>query len=1451
MIGKNNHYLKNTKEGTKVESYSIKKFKVGTASVVIGASIFFGAGAVAQASEEVSNNTISDNTTNSNISEDVAGAPVAIEQPVAKDTTKEDVASAVASKLNATEKETLDKTSLTKLIEEIDGKFSNGKYDSKTEESVNRLKAVLEEVRTVLNNATTQAELTKAQARLATATTQLKTKPTEKKVAPEVDTTNGKQTVGKKAENTEKATESNSIANSGTRDERTGKALNKENAFRTDGTTTDNDPSANQTYREPDEDADLKTLAKKLLGLNATVENNAKLANEMNTLGASKKVEKGTVKEIDEFGGWKAVDGGVFAIARRTEEGVYPLETINSTLDDTVWLQEQAFDRDTEYTLLLSKSRTRHNRTEEVFDGSKYKPRGEGSGITKNVARYKGIEKIFTAYSTAEGSDVVIKFKPGYVGDSDGSKAKYKVQVYSISGNQETPVYETTFDPSRSVSDNKKIVTKATDGTNAPKIKISRASNSTTIDAGVDNTTRPGFIGKREAEKLMAEAKNLPNGKAGTFTSKPITLPKGADHYKVRISLAEQDRTGMSYQAWDDKYSVPVTGADFSIAQDTTRVAKSLLQKVYDKLIETVDKDKRGKTPETQATYQNQLDAIKEALTPGKYTSTKDYQDLLKFALEKQKALKVDKSALTRSKASLDNLVNEDPTPGKTPETVKAYNQAKTVAEQEAEKAKAVIESDTSTVDEVAQAVANVKAARAELTTARTLLVVAASDAQKTKLQNDLDALKPADTNGKTEESITEYGNRYNELKSKLEKAKEVAKNVLGKTVNAGKDEATYAQIEVDKIKAELDKAATLLKDKGDTTALEQAKNDLNDFINQQTTARVTDGKTKDSQNTYTTAKSQAEQAVTDAQDVIDNENSTTEDVARALENVKAKKAALEAAKNSLVEAATPEQIKALEEDVAKLVRANTDEKTPESIAKYNNQFTNLEEELNKAKDAVRAVKEAGQNATKLAALEAQTKVDKVYKKLEEERAKLVDKATEDQKIELRKVEEELKTVDTTGKTKESIAEYNSEVAKLNSQIENAKNAVKTLLDKGDNAGKLEAYALQTEINKLKGKLDDAATRLRNIDKSADKKEIETAAKNATDVIDSDPNLTEDKKVIAKARIAEEARKAIDEIENATIEENVIIAKNSGILAIAREAAKAEIEAALKAQEKAIEAKAESTTEEKDKAKEAAKAKAEEAKANIDKAADKATVTSAKEAGEEAISQIQPEAEVKKAAKQVIAEKLEAKLAEIETAANSTTEEKEEAKEAAKAKAQAATAAIDKAKDNESVEKALRLFLYQIDQEGLVFDLPSLDIEDSLKLLINGTVVVEQGKKISDEDILAKINLPKGVEVINIEKPTTLALGKTQARVELKLSDGTIITIEVPIEVIKGESASSEMKRSPEQTSANEQVSTNITSKKLPNTGATETNTGLAGLGLGIFGGLLAAAKRRRERKED
>lgn len=135
MIGKNNQYLKDRKDGTRVESYSIKKFKIGAASVVVGASIFLGMGSIAQASEEISDNTIKDNTLKApetgNI--EVRGTELK-ETPKesVKPTTKENVSQAVSKKLEAS---VLDKTKLSVLIGEIDNKIAFGSYSNKTEES--------------------------------------------------------------------------------------------------------------------------------------------------------------------------------------------------------------------------------------------------------------------------------------------------------------------------------------------------------------------------------------------------------------------------------------------------------------------------------------------------------------------------------------------------------------------------------------------------------------------------------------------------------------------------------------------------------------------------------------------------------------------------------------------------------------------------------------------------------------------------------------------------------------------------------------------------------------------------------------------------------------------------------------------------------------------------------------------------------------------------------------------------------------------------------------------------------------------------------------------------------------------------------------------------------------------------------------------------------------------
>ena len=175
MVGKNNQYLKSTKEGTRVESYSIKKFKVGAASVVIGASIFFGVGAVAQASEEVSNNTIADNTTNAGTKADVSTAPVTTAQPVAKETTKEDVATAVAEKVAVeTPKaeaptKVVDKAALKVSIERLEKKLATAKNaDEVALKTVREEKAKAEakestevkEAKKELTQVTSEAEVT-------------------------------------------------------------------------------------------------------------------------------------------------------------------------------------------------------------------------------------------------------------------------------------------------------------------------------------------------------------------------------------------------------------------------------------------------------------------------------------------------------------------------------------------------------------------------------------------------------------------------------------------------------------------------------------------------------------------------------------------------------------------------------------------------------------------------------------------------------------------------------------------------------------------------------------------------------------------------------------------------------------------------------------------------------------------------------------------------------------------------------------------------------------------------------------------------------------------------------------------------------------------------------------------------------------------------------------------
>ncbi|RJP07373.1 DUF1542 domain-containing protein, partial [Streptococcus pseudopneumoniae] len=421
-------------------------------------------------------------------------------------------------------------------------------------------------------------------------------------------------------------------------------------------TATDDDPDAHQTYEAPGDDASVDTLANKLKELPETVENEKKLAN-IDQVGATKSINPGEVSEVDEFGGWKAVaaDGtaGKFAVARKTDRGVFPIETVNVTRNVNSYIahvDENSFDRSNEYALLLSKVRTYATKDEETFDRQPFKDvdtnggRGEAPQIAKGLKGFNGIEKTYKAYSSSTGTGVNISFKTGFTGDIDGYKAGYKVEVLAKLEDGNTKfIYNQNFRPDQSIDDmNKRVVSVNADD----RIKFT-VSRNPTPSTDILN------------EKLAGQKNNQGN-RTGTFTSKSIVLPKGATEYTVRISASDNSKLGMGYQVPWKHYALPIVGTGFSVTQDTSKVAKDLSQKVYDELARQKEEDTKWSTPETKAAYDEKLQKIKDKIDSE--ASTSDYKTVVEEALEKRKQLDEEQQIKNKAKKAIEDKLKEKET---------------------------------------------------------------------------------------------------------------------------------------------------------------------------------------------------------------------------------------------------------------------------------------------------------------------------------------------------------------------------------------------------------------------------------------------------------------------------------------------------------------------------------------------------------------------------------------------------------------------------------------------------------------------------------------------------------------------------------------------------------------------------------------------------------------------
>ena len=321
------------------------------------------------------------------------------------------------------------------------------------------------------------------------------------------------------------------------------------------------DPNAHLSFNDPDHTVTVEEMWKIIQNMPDDFQNNERsYLRNMDTLGDNlrfdgngnvtndpngKKLQPGEIREISSFGGWTAImkkDGttGKFAVGMKNKEGYFTGwytdkdghrqegGMLGSDALDRIYLHEQALDRRFKYMLMLAKGRTIANKDDKAQDGSPFNIVTANSAENKanlaslpvkdredilqhapNIEGFNGIEKMFTAFSTAYGSRLKIEFVTGYISDFEGSKGTYRIVVKAIKkDNSEETVYDHTINRIDGVVENEERYSQGVDLSgfnNTIKSLLKNEYNKKVTDlADAKYKEKYPGRGKKDREKLDA-----------------------------------------------------------------------------------------------------------------------------------------------------------------------------------------------------------------------------------------------------------------------------------------------------------------------------------------------------------------------------------------------------------------------------------------------------------------------------------------------------------------------------------------------------------------------------------------------------------------------------------------------------------------------------------------------------------------------------------------------------------------------------------------------------------------------------------------------------------------------------------------------------------------------------------------------------------------------------------
>ena len=1252
MIGKNNQYLKKTKEGTKVETYSIKKFKVGTASVVIGASIFFGAGAVAQASEEVSKNTTTDNSKNEGATLGGAVSGKVVANPVAKETTKEEVAAGVAAKLGVKETEqetaketvkTLDKTQLSGFISEIEGKISSGSYANKTEESVANLVADLNAAKATLESATTQEELTKAYQKLVVSVnSKLRNKPVEKKETPVVDSTTPNETAGKKAENVEKKVETNSIENTGAKDPRTGKEIAKNTAFRA---AVNQDPKVDFSFSIPDE--------KKIY-----IYNEEHFSLEIPVYSETGKIRYATIKKgsRQRFPNVAGTDNDLDVEFGFTATVINRAETTGVTSDASqanpakiviTGRPNDILKKHRDYTKQENQTLNVGTRYIQVVDDQGRENLKKGDSIADPGYFYLVLKSQAKKYALrSQGTDEKISVSSlTNPTAEDLKKIKDSIQLE----------YSTTNEDARFADKRGTLVEHPEDVIQSVNI----------VGNNIVVTFTDGSTKTKPVSEIVQ--KNIP----------PVVNLPYSNEANRNIYIYSGEETDLTFTATDESKikDLKLRGPgdiNYNNATSFGLAVGNIVDSAVTSGEGSVSEDKKTATI--------------------KMTGTTNLGDGKKWT-----SVIVAKDDNNGESAPFNGRINATTNPAER-QKIAGYvefvvkNQTKKYDIKAPEGTVSVIDPANVTAEEFEKIKEKVKIEYsqtnddANLTSKRGQAV----DNQATRIST---ITKDANGNlvvtykdGSTDtKSLSEYVSLNKQ--PAIDAINTAADNKIAEinsNTNATAEEKAAA---IEKVNADKAKALTAINDNSVTTkaALDNAKTSG-------TTAISNDNPVVTKKDT---AKAAIDTALREKEAAIDANNTlTTEEKNAAKADAQAKaNAAKTAIDNAITNAAVDSAETAGTTSVGSV--------TPTAVAKpaakkaIEDALNSKIAQLDGRNDLTTEEKNAAKADAQARATAAKAAIDNATTDATVDSAKtsgVADVESVNPQASQKKTDAK-NAVDEALKAKEAAIDANTDLT--DEEKVKAKEEAKVKADAAKKAIDSATTDEEVEQTKINGKTEIRAVDPQPIAKPEAKKAIDEVLKAKNDEIDARTDLTDEERTAAKAEAKAKADAAKEGIDIATTNAEIDQIKKNGTTevasvnpeAVAKTEAKEAIDEALKAKNDEIDARTDLTDEEKTSAKAEAKAKADAAKEAIDKATTNAEVGQAKTTGVTEVALVNPEALVKSVAKKAIDDKLAEQLKAIANTPDATDEEKKAAADLAKQLAEVAKKAIDAARENADVKK--------------------------------------------------------------------------------------------------------------------------------------------------------------------